>query len=358
MQNVKVGLGANSYEIRVGSGLLSEAGLWLKEAGYAGKAVIITDTTVKPLYAGVLGQGLQRAGFSVKVMEVPAGEEQKTLENAGRLYDGLNDILAERTTPVLALGGGVIGDLAGFVAATFMRGVPLVQVPTTLLAMVDSSIGGKTAVDHGSLKNVIGAFYQPKLVVADIDTLKTLPEAELSNAMAEVIKSAAVKDGDFFDFLINNVKKARGIYPPVLEKIIAATAKIKAGIVEKDEKEAGLREVLNFGHTVGHAVEAVSGFRIRHGQAVAIGMVAAAKISSRLGLLDNVEVTRLEKLIREAGLPVRIPELDKKKLIQAMGHDKKVRQGKVRFVLLKSIGEAFVTDNVPSALVEEVLSGE
>jgi 3-dehydroquinate synthase len=337
--------------------LLAQAGLWLKETGFTGKAVIITDNTVKSLYAGALEKRLAEAGFDVSTLEVPAGEEQKTLATAGRLYDALNEVYAERTTSILALGGGVIGDLAGFVAATFMRGVPYIQVPTTLLAMVDSSIGGKTAVDHGHLKNVVGAFYQPKLVVADIDTLKTLPEAELSNGMAEVIKHAAIKDKYFFDFLNTNMKEIRELDLPVLEKIVVQSVRIKAAVVAEDEKEAGLRAILNYGHTVGHAVEIVSGFHLKHGQAVAIGMMAEAKISSRLGKLDQSVVARLEKVIGEAGLPTQIPPLDKKKLMQAMGHDKKVRQGRINFVLLKAIGEAFITDDVAPALVEEVLTG-
>jgi 3-dehydroquinate synthase len=357
MQNVKMELGPNSYEIRIGSGLLVQADLWLKEIGFRGKAVIITDTTVKSLYAGALEKNLAEAGFGVSVLEVPAGEEQKTLKSAGRLYDALSKVHAERATPIMALGGGVVGDLAGFVAATFMRGVPYIQVPTTLLAMVDSSIGGKTAVDHGRLKNVIGAFYQPKLVIADIDTLKTLPEAELANGLAEVIKHAAIKDKDFFDFLIINMKKIRELDPLVLEKMVVRSAGIKAAVVAEDEKEAGLRAILNYGHTVGHAVEIVSGFELKHGQAVAIGMVAEAKISNRLGMLDKRAADRLEQVIREAGLPTQMPPYDKKKLMQAMGHDKKVRQGRINFVLLKSIGEAFITDDVPPVLVEEVLAG-
>jgi 3-dehydroquinate synthase len=357
MQNVKVELGANSYDIRVGSGLLAKAGLWLKEMGFSGRAVIITDTTVKNLYAGVLGRGLAGAGFEVTVLEVPAGEENKTLKSAGRLYDELSGVLAERMTPILALGGGVTGDLAGFVAATYMRGVPYIQVPTTLLAMVDSSIGGKTAVDHGRLKNVVGAFYQPKLVIADIDTLKTLPEAELASGMAEVIKHAAIKDRYFFDFLEANIKKAKELDPTVLEKIVVLSARIKAAVVAKDEKEAGLRAILNYGHTVGHAVEALSGFRLKHGQAVAIGMAAEAKIATRIGKLDRSAAARLEKVIREAGLPTLVPPFDKKKLMRAMGHDKKVRQGRLTFVLLKSIGEACITDDVDPALVQEVLTG-
>jgi len=358
MKKVKVELGSNSYEVRVGAGLLARTGLWLKEKGFSGKATIITDTTVKGLYGGALNQGLTNAGFNVTTLEVPAGEEYKSLETAGRLYHELTSSYAERATPVLALGGGVIGDLAGFVAATYMRGVPLIQIPTTLLAQVDSSIGGKTAVDNGQLKNTIGAFYQPRLVIADIDTLKTLPEAELVNGMAEVIKSAAIRNRHFFHFLDLNLGNARLLNAAVLEEIVLETARIKAEIVEKDERDLGLRSILNYGHTIGHALETVSNFQIKHGQAVAIGMVAAARISHKMGTLDEREVIRLTDVIKKAGLPTEMPDLSMEEIIAAMKHDKKVVQNKVRFVLLKSIGEAFITDQASLSLVEEVLAGQ
>ncbi len=357
MKKLKVELGRYSYEIRVGSGLLARIGLWLKERGFSGKTVIITDTTIEGLYVDDLERGLANTGFDVTILKVPTGEENKTLETAGRLYDDLTEAYAERSTPVLALGGGVIGDLAGFVAATYMRGVPLVQVPTTLLAQVDSSIGGKTAVDHGQLKNIIGVFYQPIMVVADIDTLPTLPEIELANGLAEVIKSAAIGNRNLFNFLDINMNKALEYHPSVLETIVVETARIKAGIVEKDEREAGLRVILNYGHTIGHALEAVSGFRLKHGQAVAIGMMVEAEISSRMGILDGSEVAKLEGIIGKAGLPTEVPDTDKGAIMEAMRHDKKVLQDKVRFVLLRAIGNAFVSDEVDPSLVEEVLVG-
>ncbi len=357
MKKLKVELGISSYEVRVGSGLLPRVGLWLKEREFSGKAVIITDTTVGELYADDLERGLANAGFEVTILEVPAGEEQKSLETAARLYDDLTDAYTERTTPVLALGGGVIGDLAGFVAATYMRGVPLVQVPTTLLAQVDSSIGGKTAVDHGQLKNIIGTFYQPRMVVADIDTLKTLPEIELANGLAEVIKSAVIRNRRFFDFMDINMNKALECHPSVMETLVLETARIKADIVEKDEKEEGLRGILNYGHTIGHAIEAVSNYEIKHGQAVAIGMMAAAKIAIRMEVLDGGEIVKLEQIIQRAGLPAQMPDMDKEAVWQAMQHDKKVLQDRIRFVLLKSIGDAFISDEVDPELVEEVLVG-
>jgi len=357
MKRIKVELAAHSYEVRVGAGLLERVGLWLKELGFSGRAVIITDTTVNALYTGVLERGLDIAEFSVTVIEVPPGEEQKSLETAADLYGKLIAAYTERTTPVLALGGGVIGDLAGFVAATYMRGVPLIQVPTTLLAQVDSSIGGKTAVDYSGLKNVIGSFYQPILVVADIEALKTLPKVELSNGLAEVVKSAVIRSRSFFEFLGINLLKARDFHMKVLEVIVAETARIKAEIVEKDEKETGLRGILNYGHTIGHAIEAASDYQLKHGQAVAIGMMAAAKISSRMGLLDESEVVALEEVLVRAGLPTRMPDIDKEAVLQAMQHDKKVLQDKLRFVLLKSIGSALISDEVEPALVEEVIVG-
>ncbi len=357
MKKVKIELGSYGYGIRVGTGLLARVGLWLKERGFSSKAVIITDTTVEGLYAEVLERGLANASFDVTILEVPSGEEQKSLETAGRLYGDLTEAYAERMTPVLALGGGVIGDLAGFVAATYVRGVPLIQVPTTLLAQVDSSIGGKTAIDYGRLKNIIGVFYQPRMVVADIDTLKTLPEVELTNGLAEVIKSAAIRNRNLFNFLDINMKKALEYHPAVLETIVLETARIKAEIVEKDEKEEGLRGILNYGHTIGHAIEAVSNYELKHGQAVAIGMVAAARISSRMGILDESEVVKLERIIEKAGLPTEMPDLGKEAVMQAMQHDKKVLQDRIRFVLLKSVGNAFISDEVDSSLVEEVLVG-
>jgi 3-dehydroquinate synthase len=358
MKKIRVGLGSRSYEVRVGADLLARAGLWLKEKQFSGKAVIIADATVNALYGDTLRRGLTNADLDVTTLEVPAGEEHKSLDTAGRLYQGLTDAHAERATPVLALGGGVVGDLAGFVAATYMRGVPLVQVPTTLLAQVDSSIGGKTAVDHAQLKNMIGVFYQPRLVIADVETLKTLPEEEMTNGLAEVIKHAAIRSKDLFEYLDVNLNKARARDTGVLEEIVRENVKIKAEVVEQDEKEEGLRTILNYGHTIGHAIESVSDFQLKHGPAVAIGMVAAAKISRRMGLLDEEEVARLEDLLEKAGLPTAMPDLDTERVLSAMGHDKKVRQARVRFVLLKSIGQAVITDEVDPALVEEVLAGE
>jgi len=360
MKQIKVELADNSYEIKIGSGILAHAGVWLKELGFAGKAVIITDSNVKPLYAGTLEKSLAGAGFNVNVFDVPAGEGHKTLQTAGRLYDKLAASYAERSTLIIALGGGVIGDLAGFVSATYMRGVPFIQVPTTLLAMVDSSIGGKTAVDRGKMKNIIGAFYQPKLVVADIDALKTLPQVELSNGMAEAIKMAAVSDSAFFRFLEDMIDKAMSLDSAVLERLVLENAAQKARVVKADEKETGIRVILNYGHTVGHAVEAVSDFTLKHGQAVAIGMIEENKIARRLGLISEIDSGRIMNLVKAAGLPVIMPQLnaeEKTDVLEVVKHDKKVINDKVRFVLLKAIGKPVIRDDVAPELIKEVLFG-
>ena len=356
MKKIRVNLARYSYDVLIGAGLLTLVGLFLKEKGYAGKAVVITDPNVKSRYGEVLEWSLTKNGFKVTTLVVPAGEDQKSLDNAVRLYEQLTDAYAERSTPIVALGGGVIGDLTGFVAATYLRGVPFVQLPTTLLAQVDSSVGGKVAVDHERLKNKIGAFHQPRLVIADTDTLKTLPKAELANGLAEAIKTAAVRGKEFFVYLEQNVEKLRALDISALEEAVYQCVSIKAEIVEKDERDAGLRNILNFGHTIGHAIESVSHFGVRHGEAVAVGMVATARISNRMGLLSYSEVDRLITLVEKAGLPARMPDLDTSAILKAMRHDKKVESGQVRFVLLKEIGDVIVSDEVSPVLVAEVLA--
>jgi 3-dehydroquinate synthase len=355
MKKIDVRLGQNSYSVYIGTGILSQTGQRLKESGYSGKAVIITNPVVMKLYGNLVKVSLIEAGYKTTILEVPDGEEYKSLESAGKLYQQLAEFGAERSTVILALGGGVIGDLAGFVAATYMRGVPLVQLPTTLLAQCDSSIGGKTAVNHGLLKNEIGAFYQPKMTVADISTLKTLPMEELTGGLAEVIKYAVIKDEQFFIYLEKHLDLIKALDDNVLETIVAKSAQIKIEVVEIDEKDTGLRNILNFGHTVGHAVESVTNFQIAHGQAVAIGMVAAANIAAELDILDSGNVVRLKSLLEKAGLTTKLPLTEVKPVMQAMRYDKKVQSGKIRFVLPRAIGQVFITDNVSPAIVEKVL---
>lgn len=355
MKKVKVRLGSNSYEVHIAPGMLGHAGRQLKENGFTGKLIIITNPIVKKLYGDALEQNLIGEGFKVVVLQVADGEEQKSLESAGKLYYELSNSYAERTTPILALGGGVIGDLAGFVAATYLRGVPLIQIPTTLLAQVDSSIGGKVAVNHGQMKNKIGVFYQPRLVIADISTLRTLPPKELANGLAEVIKCAVIRDNGLFSYLEGKLAGVKSLGDSVLEEVVSRAAQIKADVVEKDEKDLGLRNILNYGHTIGHALESASDFKMQHGEAVAIGMLAAARISDKLGIFDKKELIRLKGIITRAGLPTEVPDLKLEKIIQAIEHDKKILQGKIRFVLPKAIGSVFITDEVSLSLVEEIL---
>jgi 3-dehydroquinate synthase len=355
MKKIDVRLGQNSYSVHIGAGILSQTGQRLKELGYIDKAVIITNPVVKKLYGVRLKQCLVDAGYKTTILVIPDGEEYKSLESAGKLYQQLAESGAERSTPILALGGGVIGDLAGFVAATYMRGVPLVQLPTTLLAQCDSSIGGKTAVNHVQLKNEIGAFYQPKITIADINTLKTLPLEELTGGIGEVIKYAVIKDAQFFTYLEKNLDLIKALDDNVLEAIVVKSAQIKAEVVETDERDTGLRNILNLGHTVGHAVESVTNFQVSHGQAVSIGMIAAAKIAAKMGIFDSGSVTRLKNLLEKAGLMTKLPPVAVKRVMQAMRYDKKAQSGKIRFVLPTAIGQVFITDNVNAAIVEKVL---
>ena len=348
-------MGQNSYKINIGSGSLNQTCQRLRELGLRDKAVIITNPVVKKLWGTRLKQCLVDAGYKTTILEVPDGEEYKSLESAGKLYRQLAEFGAERSTSILALGGGVIGDLAGFVAATYMRGVPLLQLPTTLLAQCDSSIGGKTAVNHGPLKNEIGAFYQPKITISDIATLKTLQQEELTSGLCEVIKHAVIKDEQFFVYLEKNLDLIKVLDDNVLETIVAKSAQIKAEVVESDEKDMGLRNILNFGHTVGHAVESVTNFQVAHGQAVSIGMVAAAKIAAELGILETESVTRLKNLLEKAGLMTKLPLAEVKQVTQIMQYDKKVLSGKIRFVLPRTIGQVFIANDVSPDLVEKVL---
>ncbi len=357
MKKVRLRLGSNSYEIHIGSSMLMQTGHLLKESGFAGKLVIVTTPIVKRLYGDALKKNLTGAGFRAVILLVPDGEEQKSLEAAGRLYNELTDLHAERTTLLLALGGGVIGDLTGFVAATYLRGVPLVQIPTTLLAQVDSSIGGKVAVNCGRLKNMVGAFYQPKLVISDIDALKSLTLRELGDGLAEIIKYAVIRDKGLFTYLESNLDRIKSLDAEVVEEVVFRASRIKARVVERDERDLGIRNILNYGHTVGHAIETVSDFEVGHGGAVAIGMMAAARISNQLSIFDTGELDRLKDVIERAGLPTEIPDLEVDSILQAMKHDKKISRGRIRFILPKSIGEVFITDEVSLSLVKKVLAG-
>ncbi len=357
MRKVEVRLASDSYSINIGSALLMSSGRQLKEMGFSDKLVIVTNPIVRQLYGEALKENLSGEGFRAIILSVPDGEEQKSLGVAGRLYAELASFYVERTTPILALGGGVIGDLAGFVAATYLRGVPLIHIPTTLLAQVDSSIGGKVAVNLGQVKNKIGAFYQPRLVISDINTLKTLPAKEFLNGLAEIIKYAMACDRQLFTLIEDNLDRVKWLDDGLLEEVVFRCARIKAGIVEKDERDLGIRAILNYGHTIGHAIESASDFAVKHGEAIAVGMLIEAKISQELDILEKSDLIRLKDIISGAGLPTKVPGLKPEEILPVIKHDKKILRGRTRFVLPRAIGDSFITDEVSPSLAEQVLAG-
>ena len=355
MQVLSVELGSRSYPIYIGAGLLARPELIVERLPQK-TAAIVTNTTIAPFYLAALRRALERCGVSVVSITLPDGESFKTWETLNRIFDALLEHRCERGTTVIALGGGVVGDLAGFAAAVYQRGVPYIQVPTTLLAQVDSAVGGKTAINHPLGKNMIGAFYQPLAVISDTDTLATLPPRELAAGLAEVIKYGLIRDAPFFDWLESNMRRLVQRDAEALAYAIERSCANKAEVVARDERETGPRALLNLGHTFGHAIEAATGYgEWLHGEAVATGMLLAAKLSHRLGLLSAEEVRRCGALLREAGLPLEPPELGLERYLDLMGHDKKVAGGRLHFVLLKRIGEAFVSGEVPRAALADVL---
>jgi 3-dehydroquinate synthase len=351
---VTVELAERSYDILIGQGLLEDGASW-QGLPAARHALIVTNDTVAPLYAARLQAQLIGRYKEVHLVELPDGEAHKDWATLNLIFDALLGHGCDRKTVLFALGGGVVGDIAGFAAACYMRGVPFVQVPTTLLAQVDSSVGGKTAVNHPLGKNMIGAFHQPARVVCDLDSLATLPERELSAGLAEVIKYGPIADPELLDWLEQNIDGLRRREPALLKHAIRRSCEIKARVVGADEQEAGLRAILNFGHTFGHAIEAGLGFGVwLHGEAVAAGMVMAAELSERLGLADPGLCRRLERLIGRAGLPVRGPALGAGEYLRHMRVDKKAEAGDIRFVLIEGLGRA-VLRPAPDALVAECI---
>lgn len=348
---------AESYPIFIGWGLLPELGEKMHDAGLFGTAYVISDDQVYSLYGAQVMSVLKGSGFAVGHLVVLQGERSKSLEVAEVLYDWLVAHRAERGHIIVALGGGMVGDLAGFVAATFLRGMPLVHVPTSLAAMVDSSIGGKVAVNHPEAKNLIGAFYQPRLVLSDIHTLSTMPRRELLSGWAEAIKHAIIMSPELLELLEAHHEELLNLEPRLTAEAITRSAAIKAKVVSEDEKERGLRTILNYGHTIAHGLEAATGYeRLLHGEAVAIGMMGAAIISQRLGLLPETVVERQRALLQIFGLPTTCPGADMASILQAMELDKKVQRKAVRWVLLKGVGEAVVGENVPREIVTSVIA--
>jgi 3-dehydroquinate synthase len=358
MQRVKVELGARSYEILIGQDLFGSLGVRCKKLGLGARCAVITDSNVAPHFGDKTLRSLEEAGFQPALITVPAGEKTKSLKWVGHCYDALAKHRLERKSFVVALGGGVVGDLAGWVAASYLRGIPFVQIPTTLLAQVDSSVGGKTGINLPAGKNLVGAFYQPRLVLCDLDTLATLPAREFSAGMAEVIKYGIIYDAPFFRRLEKEMDAALARDPAVLARIVARCCAIKADVVSQDETETGLRAILNFGHTIGHAIENISGYgKYLHGEAISIGQFLAAKLSHQLRGLPEKEVTRIHDLLARANLPTEIKfnNAQKKKLFEAMKLDKKVSKGEIKFVLAKKIGEVEYGCQVPELEVEAAL---
>ncbi|MGH8145424.1 MAG: 3-dehydroquinate synthase [Rhodanobacteraceae bacterium] len=356
---IEVGIPAHRYSISIGSGLLDSAP-W--HSALRGRhALIVSDGNVAPLYAQRLRDALTHAsGDSIdsETLVLPAGEAHKNLGAASKIFDALSQLGATRDACILALGGGVVGDIAGFAAACWMRGIDFVQFPTTLLAMIDSSVGGKTGVDHPAGKNLIGAFHQPRAVIADLDTLATLPDRELRAGLAEVVKTACIGDADLFDWLEGHVDALLARDTEELTHTITRCCQFKAGVVERDEREAGERALLNFGHSFGHAIETEAGYgALLHGEAVAIGMVLAARLSARLGMADGADGERLSALLQRFGLPVSMPrELDADALLARMRLDKKNRAGALRLILWRGIGRAEIVEGVEAAKVRAVLA--
>jgi shikimate kinase/3-dehydroquinate synthase len=346
-----------SYPIFVGYGLLDKLGEKMKKAALSGTATVISDENIFSLYGSKVGGIIKDAGFAVNSFIVPPGEETKSMDYAIKVYDFLVEHRAERDDIIIALGGGMVGDLAGFVAATFLRGMPWVQVPTSLVAMVDASIGGKVGVNHPEGKNLIGAFYQPNLVLADPQTLTTLPQRELTSGWAEVIKHGLILDREFFEFLESNVSRLIKLEPELLTRAIARSAAIKAQVVSQDEKEReGKRTILNYGHTIAHGLEAATQYkRFLHGEAVAIGIVGAAKLSQRLGLLPSAAVERQQALLQKFGLPTGFSGLGLTEITRAMELDKKTKGKAIRWVLLQDIGKVVISSDVPQRDVLAVL---
>jgi len=357
VETVTVALGERAYPIWIGDGILPSLGARLRTLGLSGTVALVSVPPVFELYGAAAQASLSGAGFDVRTTVVPDGEVSKSVGQLSGLWDRLVADRLERSSPVVALGGGVVGDLAGFAAATYKRGVPFVQCPTTLLAQVDSSVGGKVAIDHPAGKNLIGAFHQPAAVCVDLSVLRTLPRRELIAGLAEVIRSGIAFDAAFFSFLETNIERLLALDAAVLRHAVATCCRIKAEVVAADERDVeGRRSLLNLGHTFAHALETLTGYtRYRHGEAVGWGIARAARLAVKMNLCSAADAARQEALLRRAGLPVDDPSPDAQAMMAAMAHDKKAAGGKVRFVLTEKIGSANLYGNIPSESLKGVL---
>ncbi len=356
MKKVRVLLDQRSYDICIGHSILLQLKDYLSGLPLGRKVAIITNPMIRSLYGERLISHLKDGGYQLILVEVPAGERFKTLRSVSKIYDVLIREKFERNSSIIAMGGGVIGDIAGFVAATYLRGVPYIQIPTSLVAQVDSSVGGKTGVNHPLGKNLIGAFYQPVLVWIDVSVLKTLPRRELIAGMAEVVKYGVIADERFFSFIEENYRKLISLEEEALIHIVERSCEIKAMVVSADEREKGLRAILNFGHTIGHAVETITEYKsYRHGEAIAIGMVCAARLAALMGLCQAGVYERIERLCRLIGLKTSLPQIEFATLWDILQRDKKVINEKVKFVLPARIGEVKIVEDIERSMLQEAI---
>lgn len=357
---VLVGLGPREYAVEIGAGLLAHVGRFLHARVAARNAVVIADENVESPHALAVAESLARHDVQVDLVVVEAGESSKSVDMAADLWQKLFDLGADRTTAVVAVGGGVIGDLAGFVAATYARGLDFFQIPTTLLAQVDSSVGGKVGINLPAAKNMVGAFWQPRGVLVDVDTLATLPDREYRSGLAEVVKYGVILDAEFFAFLEANSANLNAREPQTLIRTIERCCRLKADVVEQDEREtSGLRAVLNYGHTFAHAIEAVAGYgALLHGEAVSIGMACAARLACGLSRIDDAFVERQRNLLAALQLPISVPDIDRDRLIAAMASDKKVARGKLRFVLPTRLGHVELVAGIDERDVRAALRND
>lgn len=355
MIKLNLNLGERGYPIYIASDF-SGLGKACAAAGLTGKMVVVADSNVEKYFYNECITLFSNAGYEVAGYVFPAGEKSKNLDTVKAIYSFLSGLRLDRQSTLVALGGGVTGDITGFAAATFLRGINFIQVPTTLLAQADSSVGGKVGVDFEGNKNIIGAFYQPRFVYINVNTLRTLPERELKSGLAEVIKHGLILDGDFYEYIDYNMKKIFGFDENVLLYISRMNCKIKGSVVEKDEKESDLRAILNLGHTIGHAVESVSIFELLHGECISVGMVGAYKLAQCLGMVDERLVVKVASTFEKAGLPVKLPGFDVQKVYETMFRDKKVKGSKLTFVLPRSIGNVIQCNVDDEELIKTVLA--
>jgi len=358
MEKIRVELAERSYDISIGTNVLNKIGENLKSLGLSPKIALVSNPTVFSLFGKTVLDSVKKTGFDTFTVSIPDGEEYKDLLWLQHIYNELLTHKLDRSSALIALGGGVIGDITGFAASTYMRGIPYIQIPTTLLAQVDSSVGGKTGVNHKLGKNMIGAFWQPRLVLIDVDTLKTLPKRELVAGLAEVIKYGVIYDKDLFRTLELNKDRILNLDRKILIHVIKRSCEIKTEVVSKDEREAGLRSILNYGHTIGHAIETATDYkRFLHGEAIAIGMSIEAELSQRLGLIDRDHLVRIKNLFDSYGLPTKIPStIEIKRIFSSIRLDKKAVAGALKFILPEKIGKVKIHKGVTEKLIEESLT--